>query len=167
VKNTHFRNIFKIFINKKAVSVVISTTLMTSAVMALGFVILFWTQEKAFEANSEYSENTDLNIAKIGEELIIEHIFYDYNENTLKIWLLNCGKTNSIQLTQILLSNSSWSQTCTDFELKYLNGTSTESLNVNEEAVIELSVNLVTYFVNYDIQINTERSRQFVSEFIA
>ena len=140
---------------------------MTSAVMALGFIMLFWTQEKAFEANSEYSENTDLNIAKIGEELIIEHIFYDYNENTLKIWLLNCGKTNSIRLTHILLSNSSWSQTFIDFELKYLNGTAIESLDVSEEAVIELPINLVTYFVSYSIQINTERGRQFVSDFIA
>ena len=161
------RTLYKVSCNKKAVGVVVSTTLMASAVMALGFVLLFWTQTQAMDANSAYSENTNLNIDKIGEEIIIEHTFYDYNENNLTIWILNCGKSNTIQLREIILSNSSWSQTFVDFELKYLNGTVIESLDVGEEAVIELPVNLVTYFVNYFIQINTERGRQFVTDFIA
>jgi hypothetical protein len=137
-----------------------------SSVILAGFVVLYWTQQRTFEVNEEYGSTTDENIAKIRERLAFEHIFYNYSENTLSVYLINCGKSNDIVLDITYLSNSSWSQTFSDIELKFLNGTETESLDIGQEGYFKIPVNLVSFYMNYFIRITTMRGVQIEASFI-
>jgi hypothetical protein len=156
----------RFFLDKRGVNVVISSVILVCAVVASGFVVLYWAQQRAFEANEEYSDTTDENIAKIRERLAFEHVFYNYSENTLSIYLINCGKSDTVMLDTAHLSNGSWSQTFFDIELKFLNGTETESLNIGEEGYFKISVNLVSFYMSYLIRITTVRGREFEANFI-
>lgn len=156
----------RFLLNKRGVNAVISSVILACTVVTLGFVVFYWTQQRAFETNEEYGDTTDENIAKIGERLAFEHIFYNYSENTLSVYLLNCGKSNDVRLETIYLSNSSWSQTFSDIELKFLNGTETESLNVGEEGYFKLSVNLVSFYMIYSIRVTSVRGSHFETNFI-
>ncbi|UCE96394.1 MAG: hypothetical protein JSV51_01960 [Candidatus Bathyarchaeota archaeon] len=156
----------RFFLNKRGMSLVISSVILACAVITLGFVVLYWTQQRAFEANVEYSDTTDENIAKIGERMTFEHIFYNYSENTLSIYLINCGKSNYIVLDTAYLSNGSWSQTFSDIELKFLNSTETENLDIGEEGYFKISVNLVSFYMSYFMRITTVRGNQFETNFI-
>jgi hypothetical protein len=156
----------RFFLNKRGVNLVLSSIILACTAITLGFVVLYWTQQRAFEANEEYSDTTDENIAKIRERMAFEHIFYNYSENTLSIYLINCGKSNDVVLDTAYLSNSSWSQTFYDIELKSLNGTETENLDIGEEGYFKISVNLVSFYMSYFIRITTVRGTQFETNFI-
>jgi len=156
----------RFFLNKRGANLVISSVILTCAAVTLGFVVLYWTQQRAFEANEEYGNTTDENIAKIRERMAFEHIFYNYSENTLSIYLINCGKSDDVVLDTAYLSNSSWSQTFFDIELKFLNGTETETLDIGEEGYFKISVSLVSFYMNYFIRITTVRGSQFEANFI-
>lgn len=156
----------RFLLNKRGVNAVISSVILACAVVTLGFIVFYWTQQRAFEANEEYGDTTDENIAKIGERLAFEHIFYNYSENTLSIYLINCGKSNDVELDTVYLRNSSWSQTFSDIELKFLNGTETENLGIGEEGYFKLSANLVSFYTKYSIRVTSLRGSQFEMDFI-
>lgn len=42
----------RFFLSKRGVNVVISTVMLACAVVALGFVVLYWAQQRVFEANA-------------------------------------------------------------------------------------------------------------------
>jgi hypothetical protein len=148
------------------VSLVISNVILASAVVTLGLIVLFWTQQRAFLANEEYGYTTDENIAKIKERIAIEHIFYNYSENTLSIYLMNYGRSNNVLLDTTYLRNSSWSQAFSDIKLRFLNGTETQHLDIGEEGYFEITVNLVSFYMKYHIQITTVRGIQIEADFI-
>jgi hypothetical protein len=161
------KRLSKLLFNRRAVSVVISNVLLTCAVVTLGLVVTFWAQQRAFEANEGYADTTDENIARIGERLVFEHIFYNYSESTLSVYLINCGKSDGVGLDVLRLSNNSWSQTYSEIEMKSLNGTEIQSLNVGEEGYFKLPVNLVSFYVSYFMRVTTDRGRQFATSFTA
>ena len=166
MKHKLTRRFRRFLLSKRGVNVVISNVLLACAVVALGFGVLYWAQQRAFEANEEYGDTTNENIAKIRERLAFEYIFYNYSENTLNVYLINCGKSNDLGLDTVYLSNSSWSQTFSDVELKFLNGTETESLDIGEEGHLKLSVNLVAFHLKYFIRVTSVRWRQYETNFI-
>lgn len=162
------RKIWRLVNDRRAVSVVISSVLMTGAVMALGTLVVVWTNLRISIANTEYAELMDANTARIKEKIVFEHIFYDTDgdENNLTVYLINCGVSNNLSIANVYLGNDSWIQLFPDVELKFLNGTETQSLDIQEEGYFELSVGLVADKV-YSIRIVTWRGRLFDATFIA
>ena len=65
--------------------------MLASAVIALGFVILVYTQQNAAKSNMQYADNTNENIASIQEKLAFEHIYNNSSLNELSVFLINCG----------------------------------------------------------------------------
>jgi len=166
VENRLTRIIRRLFFNRRAFSPVISNTLLAGAVIALGFAVLSWTYTRSSVFNLEYADVVEANLDKIKEKLVFEYLFYNTSENTLTVYLMNCGKSNNVSLTNAYLSNSSWFQSFSDIELMFLNGTLTQSLDIGEEGYFKLSVNLVAN-TGYSIRIVTERGRLFETPFIA
>lgn len=166
MKSRLARKIRSLFFGRRGGNVIVSNVLMASAVVALGFVVFFWTWQRSLDANVEYANVTKENIDKIKEKLVFEYIFYSSSENKSTVYLINCGKSNDVSLDSVYLSNSSWSHSFYHVELRFLNGTLTQSLDILEEGYFQLSVGLVagsTYF----IRIATERGRLFATTFIA
>jgi hypothetical protein len=113
----------KLISNRRGVNAVISSVILAGAVIALGFVALYYTQQKAMESNIQYANNTNDNIASVQEKLSFLHIDYNISINELTVYLMNNGKSDDIGIAKIYLNNDSWIQSFDDLELKFLNGT--------------------------------------------
>ena len=166
MKDELIRNIHRFIFDKRGVNVVISSVMLCSAVIAMGFVVFAYTQHQAVDANMRYSDNTNENIARVQEKLAFEYIHNNSSSNQLTVFLINCGKSNNITLAQVHLTKDSWSQSFEDMELKFLNGTITQSLDVLEEGFFQLTIDLEED-ASYSIQVVTTRGRNFVTTFVA
>jgi len=160
------RKIRRLFFNRRAVSPVISNTILAGAVIALGFTVLSWTYSRSLVFNLEYADVVEANLDKIKEKLVFEYLFYNTSKNELTVYLINCGKSNNVRVANAYLSNNSWFQPFYDVDLMFLNGTLTQSLDIRDEGYFKLSVNLVAN-TSYSIHIVTERGRLFDTTFIA
>jgi len=160
------RKIRRLLFNRRAVSVVISSVLLTATVMALGAVVLVWTNSRISIANTEYADLMDSSLARIKEKIVLEYVFFNSSQNELTVYLLNCGESDNVSIVNVYLSNDSWIQLFPDVELRFLNGTVTQSLDINEEGFFEISVSLLTD-TSYSIRIVTGRGRLFDATFIA
>lgn len=147
-------------------SVVISNVLMACAVVALGFSVFYWAQQRSLDANLDYANTTEENIAGIKEKIVFEYIFYNISQNELTVFLINCGKSNNVSLARVYLSNDSWTQSFDDIELSFLNDTLAQDLDILDEGYFQLSVDLSAN-TNYSIRIVTKRGRFFVTTFVA
>jgi len=160
------RKVRRLFLDRHAVSVVVSTLIMVGAVIALGFAVLSWTYSRSSTFNTEYANLVEANTDKMKEKLVFEYVFYNASQSELTVYLINCGKSNDVSLANVYLSNGSWFQSFSDIELRFLNGTLTESLDIGEEGYFKLSVSLVAN-TSYSIRIVTGRGRLFDTTFIA
>ena len=166
MENRLIKKIRRLFLDGRGVNVVISNVLMACAVIALGFAVLYWTQQKSLDANIEYADTTDENIARIKEKLVFEYVSYNISQKELTVYLINCGKSNDVSLASVYLSNSSWSKSFFEIELRFLNGVLTQSLDILEEGRFQLSVGLVAN-TSYFIRLITKRGRLFATTFVA
>lgn len=160
------RKIRRLFFDRRAVSIVISTVLLTAAVMALGSAVLYWTYSRTLLANSEYSDVMDASLASIKEKLVFEYIFYNTSDNELTVYLINCGKSDDVSLASVYLRNSSVLQSFYSITLRFVNGSLTQSLDIREEGFFKLSANLMAD-TSYSIRVVTGRGRLFEAAFIA
>lgn len=156
----------KLFLKKRGISQVISTTILAGAVIALGFVVFTWTYNRSLAFNREYANVVETDLARIKEKLVFEFAFYNTSDKELTVYMINCGKSNNVSLTNAFLSNSSWYQSFTNIELTLLNETSVESLDVNEEGCLKITVDLVVQS-SYSIRVVTGRGRAFETTFVA
>jgi len=81
--------------------------------------------------------------------------------------MMNCGKSNNVSLTNAFISNSSWYQSFTNIELTLLNGTSVQSLDVNDEGYLKITVDDLVVQSSYSIRVVTGRGRGFETTFVA
>lgn len=164
----NLRKVWKLLRERHAINVVISNVILTGAVIAVGFVVLVWTQYRSSAYNKQYNEAMDANIARLKESLAFEYVFYDSDESELWAYLMNCGTVDDVAIQAVYVKNNTWFETFTsEISLKFLNGTSTESLNMGEEGFLVLSsVGLVTG-KSYSMRIVTGRGSAFEYLFVA
>ncbi len=166
MNNTLLRKIRRLISDKRGVNAIISSVMLCSAVIALGFIVFAYTQHQAVEANIRYAYNTSDNIAKIQEKLAFEHIYFNSSLNELTVFLINCGKSDDVVLDRAYLTSDSLYQSFENIELKLLNGTVSQGLDAQKEGFFQLSTDL-TEDTSYSIRIVTTRGRYFVTTFIA
>ena len=166
MKDELTRKLRRLIFDKRGVNVIISSVMLCSAVIAMGFVVFAYTQHQAVDANMRYADNTNENIAKIQEKLAFEHIHNNASSNELTVFVINCGKSDDVVLAKAYLTKDSWSQSFEDMELKFLNDTITQSLAVLEEGFFQLSIDLEEG-TSYSIRVLTTRGRIFVTTFVA
>jgi len=68
----------KLLRNKRAVNAVISSVILTGAVIAISLVVAVWAQSRSLIYNEEYGEAIDSDIARLKERLAFEYVFYDH-----------------------------------------------------------------------------------------
>lgn len=94
------RRIFRIIFDKRAVSNVISATILTGVVVALSLSMFAWAQGRSSVYNNEYRETVDAETAKLKEKLAFEYVYY---ADDLSIYLLNCGTIDDIQIKTVYI----------------------------------------------------------------
>jgi len=97
------RRILRIIFDKRAVSNVISATILTGVVVALSLSMFAWAQGRSSVYNNEYRETVDAETAKLKEKLAFEYVYY---ADDLSIYLLNCGTIDDIQIKTVYIYNS-------------------------------------------------------------
>jgi len=161
------RKVWKLLHGRRAVSVVVSNLILTGAVIAVGFVVLAWTQYRSSAYNEQYSGAMNADIARLKERLAFEYVFYDNNAKNVSVYVMNSGTINSINITTVYVSNATWFTSNSSITLKFLNGTSTNDLDIGEEGYFVLrQVSLVTGN-SYSVKIITGRGSTFESTFVA
>ena len=163
------RRILRIIFDKRAVSNVISTTILTGVVIALSLSMFSWAQGRTSVYNNEYRETVDAETAKLKEKLAFEYVYY-YEDN-LSIYLLNSGTIDDIQIKTVYIYNSGNTllETFSNPQL-YLFQSLVEisDLDRGDEGrlVLTLSTSLEPD-AYYCVKIITERGVSFDSNFVA
>lgn len=165
------RRIPRIIFDKRAVSNVISATILTGVVIALSLSMFTWAQGRTSVYNREYKETVDAETAKLKEKLAFEYVFYGNPSHNITVYLLNCGTIDNVEIKNVYVSNSTWLSNPSFSTLKFLNGTeiADQDLDVGEEGYFvlsSLSTNLKTG-AYYCVKVVTVRGVTFDSNFVA
>ena len=153
-------------LDKRAVSIVVSATILAGVAVTLGLATLAWSQSMTSDYVREYGETIDTDIAKLKERLAVEYIFYN-SSGSVKIYLLNCGTIDDVKIQSVCIRNSTWNHVFSDLDLKFLNGNGDEDLDIGEEGYVELSPVPALTSDYYHVRIVTVRGVRFDSGFVA
>jgi len=155
-----------IFNNKKAESYVISAVILAGVSIALGFAVLAWAQSRSSDYESELSETMRDETAKLRERLAVEYVVYNNVTREIKIYLLNWGTIDDVEIQTIHIRRDTWNLPISTFTLKSLNCTQEIlDLDVGEEGCIVIpSIDLVGGY--YYVRVVTVRGAVFDSTFV-
>ena len=100
-----FRKFKGFFVNKRAVSVALSTMIITAGVIAAGIAVLYWTYSWGNVADQQYSQSVNSNSLAMQENIGFEYTIYNSENNQLTLYIINSGLSN-ITLNRLYLWNS-------------------------------------------------------------
>ena len=166
------RKVWKLLHRRRGVSVVVSNVILTGAVIAVSFAVLFWTQYRSSAYNEEYSEAMNADIARLKERLAFEYVFYNTtNPKTLSVYLMNCGTINDTTVKTVYVTTS------TGEPIKVFSNITLMNFNDDEIADQDLDKGEEGYFVlsspglapdtSYSVRVVTGRGSTFDHKFIA
>jgi len=164
------RRILRIIFDKRAMSNVISATILTGVVIALSLSMFSWAQGRTSVYNNEYRETVDAETAKLKEKLVFEHVFYGNPSCNISVYLLNCGTIDDVEIKSVyIIKGSSWLEAFSTPTLYFLNGTQIpdQDLDVGEEGYFVLSLSSTLSSGYYNTKIVTVRGATFDTNFVA
>lgn len=162
------RRIACVIFNKKAVSHVVSVTILTGAVIALSLAVFSWSQSRSAQYNEELSETFDEGMARLKEKLVFEYVSYCNPSEEITVYLLNCGLIDDVEIANVYVSSDSWAQVSPNPILHFMNGSEIpdQDLDVAEEGYLVLELSTILSSGNYVVKVVTERGALFVSNFV-
>ena len=153
-------------LNRRAESAVISSVILVAAVIAMGIAVLLYANSRSNIFAQEYSQAVNDDIIKLNEGIAYENIIYYSGTKTLSLYLINYGAANDVEIADVYLFNSTWTNETTDFQLRYFNDTETSDLGIGEEGYVLLESQTLTRGTVYTVKITTERGSTFGKEFV-
>jgi hypothetical protein len=139
--------------------------ILTGAVIAVSFVVLFWAQYRSSAYNEQYSEAMNADIARLKERLAFEYVFY--SGGNLTVYLMNCGTIDNVNITTVYVKNNTWFTPFSSIGLKFLNRISTNDFDIGEEGYFVLSSVSLVAGKSYSVRVVTGRGSTFDHTFIA
>jgi hypothetical protein len=165
------RKVWKLFNERRAVSVAVSNLILTGAVIVVSFVVLFWAQSRSSIYEEQYSEAMNADIARLKERLTFEYVFYKEDEDSLLVYLMNCGTINDTTVKTVYVCNSGGEiiKVFSNVTLVHFNGDeiADQDLDIGEEGYFMLSQLSLARGVSYSIRVVTGRGSIFDCMFIA
>jgi len=158
--------------DKRAVSVALSTMIITAGVIAAGIAVLYWAYSWGNIANDQYANATANSMSAIQENLAFEYVVY--SDSKLTVNMINCGMSNNVGIARVYIWNN-YSQPVGTFQpdtpgLMYI-GTTTaipgNSLNKGMDGYFNITVTSSNLHGYYLFRIVTERGRNFDGSFSA
>jgi hypothetical protein len=163
------RQLKSVLFDKKAVSVVVSTIVLTAGVLAMGIAILYWAYSWGRLATHSYSITEETNAKAVQERLGFEYI--DYSGGTLTVNIMNWGGSGNVTIASVYLYDNTHQYVA--------NYTRPTVRNITNNAVVQfgLPVGGEGYFALtpspalfsgrlYYIRLITDRGRTFDGSFV-
>jgi hypothetical protein len=171
------RLIRNLLFDKRAISVALTTMIITAGVLAAGIAVLYWATSWGNVANHQYAQTVENSQSAIQESIGFEYITYSLS-GQLSIYIINCGKSNNLSLARAYLWDSAH-QPLDTYEIASIYNIATQieiphdpntraRLNIGDEAYIRLTPSTpLTSGEYYTIRLVTERGRNFDQTFAA
>ena len=163
------KKVWKLLHERRAVSTVVSSVILTGAVIAVSFVVLFWAQYRSSAYNEQYSEAMNADIARLKERLAFEYVFY--GGGNLSVYLMNCGTINDTTVKTVYVSNSAGElKVFFNITLMHFNGVeiADQDLDRGEEGYFVLSsLDGLMAGTSYSVRTVTGRGSTFDYMFVA
>lgn len=147
--------------NRRGVSAVISNLILIAAVIAVGFVVLVWSQTQSSNYTNMYGNAIKSDTDQLRERLAFEYIHYD--STGLKVYLMNSGTIGDVSIASVYIGNVSYASP----SLRLLSDNAqVSSLNATQEGYFSISPSpTLAPGMNYPITIVTGRGSSFVATF--
>jgi len=154
--------------SQRAISPVISATIMAALVIAMGIATLAWAQGVSLNFIQSYSSAINADIDRLKERLTTEYINYASTpQPKVTIYLLNCGTIDDVAIQSITIRKNGWYQNFIKPSLKLLNGTAVPNLDQRQEGSVEISLGTSLTSGYYFVTIVTVRGAVFNAGFVA
>lgn len=166
------RKVWKLVHGRRAVSAVVSNVILVGAVIAVSFVVLFWTQYRSSAYNAQYSEAMNADINRLKERLAFEYVFYDEDGDNLMVYLMNCGTINdtTVKTVYVTTSTGEFIEVFSSITLLHFDGDEIvdQDLDRGEEGCFVLSsLDDLETGKSYSVRVVTGRGSTFDHTFIA
>jgi hypothetical protein len=147
--------------NRRGVSAVISNLILIAAVIAVGFVVLVWSQTQSSNYTNLYGNAINSDTDQLRERLAFEYIHY--NSTGLKVYVMNSGTIGNVSIASVYVNSISYASP----SLRLLSDNAqVSSLNATQEGYISISISpALASGMNYPITIVTGRGSSFVATF--
>lgn len=168
MKRLH-RKIRSLLFDKRAISVTLSTLILSAGVIAFGITVLYWATSWGNVANQQYSATVANSQDAIGERLAFEYT--TYSGNNLTVYLINNGMSNNVSIARVYIwdSSSQLKGTFTPSGLMNItkpnNAIPGNSLDKGEDGYFTITVNPPLISGYYTFRVVTERGRNFDGSF--
>jgi hypothetical protein len=165
LKNSKLIKVMRgLLFDKRAVSVALSTLIITAGVIAAGIAVLYWAYSWGNIADDQYSKSTSNSMSAMGESLGFEYITYSNVSPTvgnLTVYIINCGTSNKINIARVYLWDS-YMNPIGSYNVS--TGIPVSGLNVGKEGYFSVSqhLNSSTY---YNLRVVTVRGSNFDQAF--
>jgi hypothetical protein len=120
--------------NTRALSPIFATLMLAAIVIIFGTVAYYYASNVTTNATNEYVKSVGDSKVSISERLGFENVVYTQNPVSFRIYVINCGSMNNVQLNSLYVYNSNgqlvgYNATLSiNSKLKYIeNGTEIES----------------------------------------
>ena len=92
---------------KRALSTVVASAILLSAVAIMGSLVVGWANMKLNDQELALSLTFNKNINKLNEDFVIENVWYDYVLNNVNVTITNVGIL-ALNVTEIKFTNSTY-----------------------------------------------------------
>lgn len=165
IRKIRARSIPNFISDRRAVSVALTTLIISAAVIAAGISVLYWAYSWGTIANQQYTQTINSNQNATSEMLTFEYV--TYSAPKLSVYLINCGHVDDVGIARVYIwSNSSQAATYIpdDPGLRFTTNSSqiqSDSLDVGNEGYFTVTTSTPLSSGYYCIRIVTERGRNF------
>lgn len=160
------RLIQSLLFDKRAISVALTTMIITAGVIAFGIAVLYWATSWGNVANQQYSATVANSQDAIGERLAFEYT--TYSGNNLTVYLINNGMSKNVSIARVYIWDSSH-QPIGTFTPSLMNislpNTPIQSLNIGDEGYFTINAPGLSGYCTF--RVVTERGRNFDGSFSA
>lgn len=159
-----------LYSDKRAVSVALTTLIITAAVVAAGISVLYWAYTWGNIANEQYSQTISNNQNATSERLAFEHT--TFSSGKLTVYLINCGQVNDVGVARVYIWDN-YNHIVANFPVEgspiELKDIETDQpilgLDKGQEGYFSIDLNLASG--SYMLRVVTERGRNFDTAFVA
>lgn len=161
-----------LILDKRAVSVALSTLIITAGVVGFGITVLYWAYSWGGIANHEYSEAVTSSQSAILEKIAFEYAHYHDVTlpngtvvGNLTVYIINCGKTDNVSIARVFIRDSQLvllpDRTYSNVQLKdATSNMNTTGVNIGGQAYFNIEMPPLAANSYYTISLITQRGRQ-------
>ena len=165
------RRILRFLSDKRALSDVISATMMAGTVITLSFVVFAWSQGVSSNYNNQFSQTVTAEVDRLKEKLVFEYIYYNTTTpKSVRVYLLNSGTIDNVTIKTVYIihSNNTVLKIFSNPPLTFIKDYGNPNqFDRRDEVYIDLSPVTLIHKAYYSVRIVTERGAIFDSNFVA